>query len=210
MADQKSRLMPTAQTYALSTNPGSFCAHGQPLQPHAEGWLRLRQFTHKFWILEALASILSLVLFAVIVAVLLFYDNRIYGVSTRQSDGMKRPHVFFYLAFLSAVMRATMLLPVAAAIGQLKWSWFRSPQRLVDIERFNEAAGGILGSAKLMFTLRFRLVTRIFPCFGGHQMLTIAFQACSCYRCSTHYLGSALGRHHPNRSIVAVEVGERQ
>ncbi|KAJ4379559.1 hypothetical protein N0V86_004740 [Didymella sp. IMI 355093] len=73
----------------------------------------------------------------------------------------KRPTLFPALAIMSAVMRATMLLPVATAIGQLKWSWFRSSRRLIDMERFDEAARGILGSAKLMFYLRFRNLAAI-------------------------------------------------
>jgi hypothetical protein len=92
------------------------------------------------------------------IVVLLFgFDGTIYGdASTIGSNMTKRPKLFPILAFMSTVMRATMLLPVATAIGQLKWSWFRSPRRLVDMERFDDAARGFFGSAKLLFFLRFR------------------------------------------------------
>lgn len=156
MADQKTQLIISAQDFAPSPPSDRLLSNEKPRTAYSNGWLRLRQSAHKLWILEALASVLSLLTFVTIVGILLRYNDRIYGASTTQTDEMKRPHIFFYLAFLSAIMRATMLLPVATAIGQLKWSWFRSSQRLIDIERFDDAAGGVLGSVKLMFTLRFR------------------------------------------------------
>ena len=153
MSDQKSQ-------YVLASHDGALLfPSSELLSPRtsaAHRWLTLRQSAHKFWILEASACLLSIVLFAVIVGILLWKDDTIYAASTAQGDMMQRPHIYPILASLGTVMRATMLLPVASAIGQLKWSWFRSSHRLVDIERFDDAAGGILGSARLLFTLRFR------------------------------------------------------
>lgn len=115
----------------------------------------LRSIVHKYWILEAAASIFSLLIFAIIIGMLAWYDNTYYGDASTASPN-KRPTLFPVLAILGAVMRASMLLPVATAIGQLKWGWFRAGRRLLDIERFDEAARGILGSARLIWTLRFR------------------------------------------------------
>jgi hypothetical protein len=156
MADVKTQ-------YVIATqDTGSSPASSALLSPFTKvsrGWLNIRRNAHRFWLLEAGASLLSLLMFAAIVAVLLYFDDRIYGdATTVQSNMSKRPTLFPALAIMSAVVRATMLLPVATAIGQLKWSWFRSSRRLIDIERFDEAARGILGSAKLMFYLRFRCV----------------------------------------------------
>jgi hypothetical protein len=124
---------------------------------HSSIRLKLRQSAHKFWALEASASLVSLLIFVGIVVLLFGFDGTIYGdASTIGSNMTKRPKLFPILAFMSTMMRATMLLPVATAIGQLKWSWFRSPRRLVDMERFDDAARGFFGSAKLLFFLRFR------------------------------------------------------
>ncbi|KAH7073613.1 hypothetical protein BKA63DRAFT_575899 [Paraphoma chrysanthemicola] len=123
---------------------------------------RLRTVAHKFWLLEAFASVFSLALFASIIGVLAWYDQAIYGDATDNSKSPnKRPTIFPVLAILGAIMRAAMLLPVATAIGQLKWGWFRTGQRLLDMERFDEAARGMLGSAKLLWTLRFRNVATV-------------------------------------------------
>lgn len=122
-----------------------------------KGWLRLRQWVHRYWMLEAIASVLSLLIFMEILFILYNLDNSIYGAAAAvEGDKNKRPHIFPILAISSAVMRATMLLPVATAIGQLRWSWFRSARRLIDVERFDEASRGIIGSAKLIFYVRFR------------------------------------------------------
>jgi hypothetical protein len=114
---------------------------------------------YKYWIVEALASAFSITLFMAIFVVLKLYDNDEYGAPTSEArDSVERPYIFPILSILSAVMRASMLLPVATAISQLKWSWFRSHRRLLDIERFDEASRGITGSLRLLWTVRFKYV----------------------------------------------------
>ena len=130
-----------------------------PRKSAGNGWLRIRQWAHRFWLLEAFASVASLLIFAGILIKLYKLDNTVYGTAAAlNNDKSKRPSIFPILAISSAIMRATMLLPVATAIGQLRWSWFRSSRRLIDIERFDEASRGIIGSAKLMIYVRFRWV----------------------------------------------------
>lgn len=156
MSDQKPRYTIAAQDSGPSPPSSALLS---PRTKVSRGWLEVRQNAHKFWLLEAAASVLSILMFASIVGVLLYFDDRIYGDATKTQGNMsKRPIIFPALAIMSAVMRATMLLPVATAIGQLKWTWFRSSRRLIDMERFDDAARGILGSAKLMLYLRFRYV----------------------------------------------------
>jgi hypothetical protein len=121
------------------------------------GLFWLRNLAHKFWLLEAFASVLSLALFASIIGILAWYDKSEYGsASNGQQNPTKRPTIFPVLAILGVIMRAVMLLPVATAIGQLKWGWFRTDRRLLDMERFDEATRGVLGSLKLMWTLKFK------------------------------------------------------
>jgi hypothetical protein len=128
-----------------------------PRKTTGSGWLRTRQWAHRFWILEAISSVASLLIFMAILIKLYKMDDSVYGAAAAMKDDKtKRPHIFPILAISSAIMRASMLLPVATAIGQLRWSWFRSSRRLIDIERFDEASRGIIGSAKLMFYVRFR------------------------------------------------------
>lgn len=136
--------------------PNGQLTSATPQSARERGIFWLRSVAHKFWLLEACASLLSLALFGAILGVMLWYHDREYGdASSSRANMEKRPSIFPIIAILSALMRAAMLLSVATAIGQLKWRWFRTGRRLLDMERFDEAARGILGSARLMWTVRF-------------------------------------------------------
>lgn len=128
---------------------------GPAFQPRRSLLFAIRHIFHKFWILEALASGFSSVVFASILILLASYDHDTFSTISQDGKLPKSP-VFPFLAFLSAIMRASMSLSVATAIGQLKWSWFRAGHRLIDMERFDEASRGILGSLSLLWTVRFR------------------------------------------------------
>ncbi|KAH8683240.1 hypothetical protein BGZ60DRAFT_215116 [Tricladium varicosporioides] len=52
-------------------------------------------------------------------------------------------------------MKAAMMVPVASALGQLKWHWFREFKSLKAMEIFDEASRGTYGSIRLLITLRF-------------------------------------------------------
>ncbi|KXX79900.1 hypothetical protein MMYC01_203758 [Madurella mycetomatis] len=60
------------------------------------------------------------------------------------------------LAFLTSLAKAAFLVPIIEGLGQLKWMWFLSPSHrpLIDMQVFDEATRGGLGSLKLL--LRFK------------------------------------------------------
>lgn len=118
----------------------------------------IRHMVHKFWIIEALSGGFALTVFVGIITLMWTYDGHTYGTASMvaQTAKMERLPIFPILALLSAIMRGAMLLPVATALGQLKWSWFRTSNRLADLERFDEASRGITGSLVLLWTVRFR------------------------------------------------------
>lgn len=146
------------EAYGPSSTEGDFVSAQH--RPVATGkWFQIKKSLHKWWALEAFSSFFALSIFACIIGLLVWVDDESYGDASNVSANAKsRPVIFTYLAFLSALMRAAMLLPVATSIGQLKWSWFRSSRQLVDLERFDSAAGSMFGSAKLLFALKFRSV----------------------------------------------------
>ncbi|KAL2267264.1 hypothetical protein VTJ83DRAFT_4541 [Remersonia thermophila] len=73
------------------------------------------------------------------------------------------------LAFLTSLARACFLVPVVEGISQLKWVWFssRTHRPLIDYQRFEDAARGGLGSAKLLFNFNGVLAS-----FGALIMLS--------------------------------------
>ncbi|KAK1847774.1 hypothetical protein CCHR01_09616 [Colletotrichum chrysophilum] len=64
------------------------------------------------------------------------------------------------IALLTTLMRATMLVAVAEVIGQMKWRFFDDQQRpLSDLQRFDHASRGVLGSVKIIWFARSSIVT---------------------------------------------------
>ncbi|KAJ9148835.1 hypothetical protein NKR19_g5843 [Coniochaeta hoffmannii] len=58
------------------------------------------------------------------------------------------------IAFLASLAKATFVMAIAEALGQLKWIWFLSPRQprpLGDFQVFDEATKGGWGSWKLLF-----------------------------------------------------------
>jgi len=59
------------------------------------------------------------------------------------------------LALLTTVAKAGLMIPIGAAIGQLKWIWFAEKERpLADFQTFDEASRGPIGGLKLIGRLR--------------------------------------------------------
>lgn len=57
------------------------------------------------------------------------------------------------LNMLITLMRIAMVLPVGTALAQLQWSWFKTEQKLVDMETFADATRGPFGSLILLSKL---------------------------------------------------------
>ncbi|ORY00909.1 hypothetical protein BCR34DRAFT_102906 [Clohesyomyces aquaticus] len=155
---------PTSPSYQPFLYPQTLYHHDlqPPPAPHrrrslSQSLLPSREFIQNAWIAEVLTCIFSSSMFAIILLVMVSYNNKVYGdsFSVAQKDQMQRPTLFPILSLLSAIMRAAMLMPVATAINQLRWSWFKSSRRLIDIERFDDASRGILGSLRLLWIVRF-------------------------------------------------------
>lgn len=59
------------------------------------------------------------------------------------------------VSLLGELSKATLILSVAEAIGQLKWLWFRTGERtLKDFEVYDLASRGPSGSVKLLLRPR--------------------------------------------------------
>ena len=114
---------------------------------------RLMQRINNLWVLEFFSWVLSAACLIWIFLALYF----------RQDKPLPRwPFAItinVLLSVLSAIMKSSLLLPVEEAIGQLKWSWFRTRTRpLIDFEVFDSATRGPWGSVFLLFTNKGRCV----------------------------------------------------
>jgi hypothetical protein len=110
---------------------------------------KFRHLTSRFWLWEAGACILALGLLGVIFGILIFINNK----PTWHWEFRWSPTAV--LAFVVTVMKAAILIPVSSAIGQLKWHRFKRYDRLRDMELYDEASRGSIGSARLLLSLKF-------------------------------------------------------
>ncbi|MCJ1467733.1 hypothetical protein MMC07_006358 [Pseudocyphellaria aurata] len=61
------------------------------------------------------------------------------------------------IAIFTVILKASLLMPVAEGIGQLKWHWFHKPRSLIDLNRVDAASRGPWGSFLLFTTYRYPL-----------------------------------------------------
>ncbi|KAK5084703.1 hypothetical protein LTR05_005781 [Lithohypha guttulata] len=55
---------------------------------------------------------------------------------------------------MTAILKASLTLPIAEGISELKWQWFEKPRTLSDISTFDSASRGPWGSFLFLFSIR--------------------------------------------------------
>lgn len=55
------------------------------------------------------------------------------------------------IAVFTAVLKATIILPIAEGLSELKWMWFFTSRPVIDMDRFDRASRGPWGSFLLFF-----------------------------------------------------------
>jgi hypothetical protein len=112
-------------------------------------WVRL---ISNWWLWELASMALSALCLCFMGLLLFFYDNQTLPKAWPLGITLNT-----YIAILSAFFKFALAVPVAAAMGQLKWIWFRDdPKPLMDFERFDEATRGPWGSVSVLIRTRGR------------------------------------------------------
>lgn len=97
------------------------------------------------WIAEILWLSLSVACLAIIVVILLKYDEK----SLKHCP--KDISLNTFVAFFLALCQAAFILPVIEALSQLKWNWYaRAARPLTDFQVFEDATKGLDGSLRLL------------------------------------------------------------
>ncbi|KAG6364268.1 hypothetical protein INS49_005867 [Diaporthe citri] len=112
---------------------------GEPLQ-HQPFPIRKRHRVLRFWIWEVLSICLAIGLLVAIVLVLSHFHGEIVP-QWRFSINLNT-----LVALLATIARAAMLAAVAEILGQVKWSWFSRPRPLNNLQHFDKASRGLIGS----------------------------------------------------------------
>jgi hypothetical protein len=100
------------------------------------------------WVPEIVSLLISVIALMAIVLVVKLQDGKPLHnvVGTLTLNGM--------VQILSSILKAAMLMPVAEAIGELKWLWFATgSRRLSDMGEFDLASRGPRGSLRFIFRL---------------------------------------------------------
>ena len=98
----------------------------------------------RVWWLEILSTAFSLSCVVVNIAVLSAIDRAPYETFRIQNVDIT-PNTF--ISIVSTLSKSSFLLNVAQCISQMKWDFFRQgAHRVVDLQRFDDASRGPLGS----------------------------------------------------------------
>ncbi|KAL5371752.1 hypothetical protein DPSP01_014032 [Paraphaeosphaeria sporulosa] len=104
----------------------------------------------KRWLLEIISWLLSALCMCAIIVILFFLQNKPVPKHWPLNITLNA-----YIAILSRVASASLMLPVSEAIGQLKWSWFQGrSKKMWDFELFDNASRGPWGSLMLLVRTR--------------------------------------------------------
>ncbi|KAI3316598.1 hypothetical protein HD806DRAFT_424441 [Xylariaceae sp. AK1471] len=115
--------------------------------------------TSWWWWWEILAMIFSIVNMSLLALLL----SKISGIPLEAWKYSIEPNSL--IAILTTIGKAALLVPAASCIGQLKWRhYIRQPQKLVDLQLFDDASRGPWGSTLLVWNLAFR--ARLLVTFG--------------------------------------------
>ncbi|KAE8869568.1 hypothetical protein PTNB73_04621 [Pyrenophora teres f. teres] len=101
------------------------------------------------WLLEIVSWLISAVCMGAIIAVLVVLKDK---PSTKWPFSNLGITLNAFVSVLSRVAGAALLLPVAEALGQLKWSWFirGDSKKMWDFEMFDNASRGPWGAFLLL------------------------------------------------------------
>lgn len=111
-----------------------------------------QNLANTYWIYELSSSLISVLALAGLFAML------------RSFNGHARPKWPAYVsintmvAITTAILKASMMLPITEGISELKWQWFTKPQPLIDVNAFDSASRGPWGSFLFLFNFRRHLL----------------------------------------------------
>lgn len=129
---------------------------------------QLQLLAEKCWLFEIAAWLVSLLALLGIIVLLYLHQDRPnpyslikpWHVNIRGKRYQRQVHltVNACLSIFATIFKASLAVPVAAALGQLKWSWFSNPKPLSHYQLYDSASRGVVGSAMLIWNLRGRYV----------------------------------------------------
>lgn len=113
-----------------------------------------------YYVWEVFGIAVSGLAIIVICMIVHYYDGKEIPNWTARVPGRKshfRLTINSLLSIISVLGSTCAMIPVTKGLGQLKYLWFiEQDRKLADLEIFDSASRGKLGSARLIWKLRFK------------------------------------------------------
>jgi hypothetical protein len=146
---------------AHSTEIRTFADDYNPHSSDTSILARVRRVSERYWLFEACGWIVALASLLSIVSILAAHNGKqspdwqltVGAGKYRKTFGLT---INAIISILTTSFTSGLLIPVAASMSQLKWSWFNQGRPLSDYQAFDSATRGPLGSVMLLWTLRCR------------------------------------------------------
>lgn len=113
---------------------------------------RWQNLANTYWLYEAMSCFISLFALGALIVVLVTFNGR---ARPRWPDFVS---INTLIAVVTAILKATLMLPIAEGISELKWQWFAKPRILNDISTYDSASRGPWGSFLFLFSIRQHLL----------------------------------------------------
>ncbi|KAF2135590.1 uncharacterized protein K452DRAFT_347514, partial [Aplosporella prunicola CBS 121167] len=111
------------------------------------------------WLWEIVSNFISIACIVVIAVILSVFD----GKALSQWQPPIKPNAL--ISIFATIAKATLLLPVAECISQIKWLYYGKEYRsLVDVQCFDQASRGPWGSLMFLWRFRARSLVASFGC----------------------------------------------
>jgi hypothetical protein len=111
----------------------------------------LKRFGHFGWWWEIGSALFTIACTALIIAILFSMDGKPIEKWKFRSI---QPNSL--VAIFSTLAKSSLLFPIAECMGQLKWSYFKEPGPVSQLQRFDTASRGPWGAALLLWHVRGR------------------------------------------------------
>lgn len=130
----------------ITSTPSSRRDYSPTPSPKARSWSKKYwKAVNAWWLWECFGWLLSTACLMTIVGLLSRYGGK---------PLRSWPHSITLnstLAILSAISKSALMIPVSAGISQLKWTRLKKSRKLLDLQDFDEASRGPLGSMLLIW-----------------------------------------------------------
>lgn len=108
-------------------------------------WItRIQQLASETWLFELALTVLSVLCLVAIIGILVVYDG------TAAPNLPSTVTLNAIVSILGTASKASLIFTVAASISQLKWVYFSKSRHLKDLQSFDDASRGPVGSITLL------------------------------------------------------------